>query len=100
MEENKIYFFFHKVWDILHAITQTKSETVSLNPNHGRPWSSSVLGRPLIHEIVKSCLKIGDIQSAVMIITKMLKYDKNLIPNPATLVRKKSNDLGRDAHQV
>ena len=88
-----IFIFILKVWDIIQAVTLAKSESVSLNPDHGRPWSCSAFGRPLVQDLIQECLKVSDIQSAVLIITKLLKYDKNLVPNPSTLIRKKSNDI-------
>ena len=36
-----------KIWEMLKFITLSNTDSISLNPHDGRPWPSSVFGRPL-----------------------------------------------------
>jgi hypothetical protein len=82
-----------KVWELLQFITTTQSENISLNPDHGRPWSCSTFGRPLVNYVIENCMKICDIQTIVMIIAKLLQYDKSLIPIPSSVHRQRHTEV-------
>lgn len=83
-----------RIWQLIKFVTFNKIEKFSLNPDHGRPWSCSTFGRPLITNIIDNCINSNDIQTAAMIISKLKQHDMNMIPLASTVNRQtnKFND--------